>query len=136
MTENLSEESWKGNRENHGSPGYGLQIGVNSEPALRLQELSEPWPKGGRVKSAINRAAKLAGLSYWRCYEIWYGRARRIEPHELQLIADAIQKKQERDARNELHALKTRIAILEARLEKEASEFHLAETGVLRAQDY
>ena len=47
-----------------------------------LHELAEPWSRGDRVKVAIDRAARRAGLAYWRAFDIWYGKARRIEPHE------------------------------------------------------
>ena len=134
MSVNVSENELEGNRLNHGSPGYGLQLGPNSVPTLQLHQLSEPWPKGDRVKSAINRVSKLVGLPYWRAYEIWYGRARRIEPHELQLIAAAIQKKNEEDARNELQSLKKRISILEARLNSGAEKFHGADANQIGAQ--
>lgn len=137
MPANLREECIELNRQNHGSPGYGLQIGPNSQPSLQLQALSEPWRKGDRVKSAVNRVAKFVGLPYWRCYDIWHGRARLIKPRELDLIAAAVQKKQEEDARNELRALKTRLEILEARLAKEAAEFHQPEIdSAIGAQTY
>ncbi|WP_024516800.1 hypothetical protein [Bradyrhizobium sp. Tv2a-2] len=135
MSADLRENDFEENRLNHGSENYGLQIGPNSVPTLQLHQLSEPWPRGGRVKSAINRASKLVGLPFWRCYEIWYGRARTITQHELHLIAAAIQRKQEEDDWNELCALKTKIEILEARLNSGSQEFRGADVNQLRAQD-
>lgn len=134
MSEELRENEHEENRLNHGSPGYGLQIGPNSEPTLRLQELSAPWIKRGNVKSAIGHLSNFVGLPYWRCYEIWLGRARTIKPYELKLIADAVQKKNEEDARNELQSLKTRIAILETRLNPGDEEFRGADIDALSAQ--
>lgn len=94
------------------------------EAASALRELAEPWPSGSSVKSAVDRASKRAGLSYWRAFDIWYGKARRVEQFERDAIADALDKKRREAARNELHNLKTRIALLEARLAKTDSEFH------------
>ena len=54
-----------------------------TDPAAALRELSEPWSRGDRVKAAIQRAARRADLAYWRAFNIWYGKARRIEPHEI-----------------------------------------------------
>jgi hypothetical protein len=95
-----------------------------SNPAKWLRELSEPWKDGEKVKSAIDRASKLASLSYWRAFDIWYDKARQVEPYEIEQIANAIQAKNERDARNELHDLKTRLLRLESRLAQGDPDFH------------
>lgn len=95
-----------------------------SDPAKWLRELSEPWESGEYVKTAIARAAKLSRLPYWRAFDIWYGKARQIEAHEIGQIADAIQAKNEREARNELHDLRTRLARLESRLAQGDENFH------------
>jgi predicted phage-related endonuclease len=81
-----------------------------------LRELSEPWERGDRVKVAIARAARAAGLSYWRAFDIWYGKARRIEPAESDRIQAALQRKSEEHARNEFHELRTRLLRLESLL--------------------
>ena len=85
-----------------------------SDPAKWLRELSEPWSDGEKVKTAIDRAAKLTGLSYWRAFDIWYDKARQIADFEVEQIAAAIEAKNERDARNELRDLKARIARMES----------------------
>ena len=95
---------------------------MNAADALR--ELSEPWPSGSYVKEAIGRAARSSGLSYTRCSDIWYRKARRIEASEAEAIAAALQKKRELEAKNELHDLKVRLARLEARLASTDSDFH------------
>lgn len=92
--------------------------------AAALRELSEPWPSGERVKRAIERSARMAGLSYSRCYEIYYRRARRIEPEEIARISDALERKNRKDARNELAELRARLAKLEARLLTTDENFH------------
>ncbi len=89
-----------------------------------LQELSEPRPGGEKVKVAIDRAAKLAGLPYWRAFDIWYAKARQIEVFEIEKIADAIQEKNEKEAANELRDLKSRLARLESRLAAGDANFH------------
>lgn len=95
-----------------------------SDPAKWLRELSEPWSDGEKIKTAIDRAAKLTGLNYWRAFDIWYGKARRIEGFEIEQIAKAIEAKNEKDARNELRDLKARITRMEALLASGDSHFH------------
>lgn len=89
-----------------------------------LKELAEPRPAGEPVKTAIDRAARRVGFIYSRTFEMWYGRARRIEQFEIDAITDALKHKRERDAANELHDLKLRLARLEARLAAGDSDFH------------
>jgi len=95
-----------------------------SDPAKWLRELSEPWGDGENVKSAIDRAAKLAGLKYWRAFDIWYRKARRVEGFEIEQIAAAIEAKNEKDARNELRDLKARITRMESLLAQGDTHFH------------
>lgn len=85
-----------------------------TELQAALRELSEPFPAGDRIKAAIARAAKRAGLSYWRTFDIWYGKARRIAPAETARIHEALGKRREEAARHEIHELKLRLARLEA----------------------
>src|SRR5262245_53328414 len=92
--------------------------------AQSLRELAEPWPSGSKVKSAIDRAAQAAGLTYWRAFDIWYGKARQIRDFEIEAVATALEKKQREAARNEFHELKTRLAILESRLNQIDPDFH------------
>jgi hypothetical protein len=89
-----------------------------------LRELAEPWGSGERVKRVIERAAKAAGLAYWRASDIWYGKARRVDPREIEQIEEALRGKNERAARNELLELKSRLAVLEARLNAGDADFH------------
>jgi predicted phage-related endonuclease len=100
-----------------------------------LHELAEPWARGDRIKTAIARAARRAGLSYWRAFDIWYGKARRIEPHEIDAIADALDKRRKEITRNELHDLRTRLARLEALLVQTDEEFHRPTLDQLRSPD-
>lgn len=99
-----------------------------------LRELSLPRPPGEYVKRAIERASLLARLDYWRGFDIWYRKARRVEEYELDQIREALRIKNEKAARNELHELKTRLAILEARLNAGDSDFYSPHLDGLRSQ--
>jgi hypothetical protein len=106
---------------------YAESSQIAWEPAQMLRALSDP---GARTKVAIDQAARRSGLHYWRVFDIWYGKARRIEPHEIEKIKTALDAKNEqeradeRDTRNEIQALKSRIARLEARLAAEDEDLH------------
>src|SRR5580698_10027820 len=71
-----------------------------------LRELSLPRPAGEFVKIAIDRAARLARLQYWRAFDLWYKKARTVEEYELDQIREALRIKNEKAARNELHEVK------------------------------
>lgn len=87
-----------------------------TDVSAALRELSEPWERGDKIKAAIARAARAADLSYWRAFDIWYGKARRIDPAEADRIQAALQRKSEEHARNEFHELRTRLLRLESLL--------------------
>ncbi len=59
------------------------------ETSQALRQLAEPRPVGDRIKCAIARAARRAGMSYWRTYDLWYGRARRVDATEVAKIKAA-----------------------------------------------
>ena len=105
----------------------------NGKRALR--ELAGVRLAGDPVKAAVDRVSRLTGLSYWRAYEIWYGRARRIEPSEETQIKQALIKKRNGAARNELAELKTRMLRLEAMLVRTDEEFFCEDIAALRAGD-
>lgn len=105
-----------------------------SDASAMLRELSEPWGSGERVKTAIDRAAKLARLSYWRGWDIWYRKAKRVEEYEIEQIKEALRIKNEKAARNELHQAKMLLARLEARLNAGDADFHSPDIDGLRAQ--
>jgi hypothetical protein len=87
-----------------------------------LRELAGPGEAGDRIKAAIARAAKRAGLSYWRTFDIWYGKARRIEEAERTRIAEALERRRREAAVHELHDIKIRIARIEALLARTAAD--------------
>ena len=106
--------------------GTSAAISPNSvgAAAAMLWELSLPWREGEKRKTVIDRTSKLCRLDYWRAWDIWYRKARRIEAHEMRQIAEALLIKKEKAARNELHELKLRLAKLEATLNAGDAEFH------------
>ena len=107
-----------------------------SDAAAMLRELSEPWASGERVKTAIDRAARMAQLTYWRTFDIWYRKARRVESYEIEQIQEALRIKNERAARNELQQAKMLLAKLEARLNAGDADFYRADIDGLRAQTF
>jgi hypothetical protein len=72
-----------------------------AEAAIGLRRLAEPIPAGDRIKRQIERAALAARLSYTRASDLWYGKARRVDPGELEAIRHAQNK---RRSANELRA--------------------------------
>ena len=102
--------------------------------AKQLQELAEPCSRGEKMVSIIERSARLAGLSYSRCYEIWSRRARRIEPAEIARISEALEQKNRLDARNELSQLRLRLARLESILIQTDEDFHRPTTDFVGQQ--
>lgn len=102
--------------------------------ATSLRELSEPRPPGDAVKAAIERAARRAGLSYWRAFDIWYSKARRVEPHEIEQITTALKARDERALANEFHEVKVRMARIEAMLNARDADFHRPDADYYRAQ--
>lgn len=95
-----------------------------SDAAVMLRELSYPWDSGEKIKAVIDRTSKLCRLSYWRTFDIWYCKARKVEDYEIAQIAEALRIKNEKAARNELHDLKLRLARLEASLSAGDADFH------------
>lgn len=102
-----------------------------SEAALMLRELSLPWSPGERMKSVIDRTSRLARLTYWRTSDIWYGKARRVEPYEIDQIAEALRVKNERAVKNELHELRSRLARIEATVSRD-SDFYRPDADYAR----
>jgi hypothetical protein len=92
--------------------------------AKALKELSAPHGRDEKMVAIIERSAHLAGLSYSRCYELWYGRARRIEHAEVVRIREALRQKTRLDTRNELQELRIRLTRLESLLVLSDEEFH------------
>jgi len=106
-----------------------------SDAAVMLRDLSEPRSSGEFVKNAIDRAAKAAGLGYWRAFDIWYRKARKVEEYEIDAIKEALRIKNEREARNALHQAKLLLAEVEARLNNSSdADFRQPYLDGVRAQ--
>jgi len=86
-----------------------------AEAALGLRRLAEPIPAGDRVKCQITRAARAAKLSFTRASDLWYGKARRVDPSELEAIRHAQIKRRPAD---ELLAIATDFEALAERAAK------------------
>lgn len=99
-----------------------------------LKELAGTRLAGDPIKAAISRAAKRAGLSYWRAFDIWYCKARRVEQFELDAISDALALKRKEDQRNEAHELRLRITRLESLLAAADEDFYRPQITALRDQ--
>jgi hypothetical protein len=104
------------------------------DAARALRELSQPQMRGEKIQVIIERCAHLAGLSYSRAFEIYYGRARRIEPAEIARIEEALKQKAARETCNELQELRIRLARLESILVLSDAEFHRDAIDQTRAQ--
>lgn len=97
-----------------------------------LKALSQPHERGEKIEDIIARSARLAGLKYSRCYEIWYRRARRIEPEEVARIDEALKQKQAGETRNELQKLRLQLERIESRLVLSDPQYDRAPAGSLR----
>lgn len=105
---------------------------MDAQKAMR--ELSKPHGDGEKIPEIISRCARLTGFCYSRCFEIYYGRSRRIDAAELARIEEALARKNRLDARNELSDLRLRLMRLETRLLQTDEEFHRETIGLVGAQ--
>lgn len=105
------------------------------EAAQSLRRLAEPVPAGDKVKAQITRAARAAGLSYWRAFDLWYGKARRIDAHELDAIRLAQQTRKQRsgDRISELNAVAEELEKIAGRLSRLGSSEARADLQATRA---
>jgi uncharacterized protein (DUF1684 family) len=78
-------------------------------------KLIAPPVEGANIKARIAAAAKATGLSYWRAWDLWYGKARRIDAHEADAIRTARARRAER-ASHDLQALAVEMETLAERL--------------------
>jgi len=95
-----------------------------AEATQMLRELAKPMAYGEPIKLVIERTSNIVRISYWRTFDLWYGKARRVEDYEYEKIKTALRIKRESAARNELHDIKVRIAVIEARLRAGDADFH------------
>lgn len=60
------------------------------ELGAALQRIAAPITREEKIGEAIQRAAHRAGLGYWRTFDVWYGKARRVSVGEAMMIRDAL----------------------------------------------
>lgn len=101
------------------------------ETAKALRRLAEPRPVGDRVKAAIGRAARKAGLSYWRTFDLWYAKAHRIDAVEVERIR-AAERATAKGAAHELYDLASQIEVLAERLASVDADFSQPHVDALR----
>ncbi len=111
-----------------------LPTNDGDDVGAKLKQLSEPILDGEPKKSAIARAAKLSKLAYWRAWDIWYGKARKIEDYEIDRIETALDRKIRLEALNELSQLRLRLARLETLLVQTDADFHSPTTDFIGQQ--
>ena len=109
---------------------FGWEARVNAlvlEAADSLRQLA-PHREGDKIKSRIARAAREAGLSYWRAFDLWYRKARRIDAAELEAIRVAAARRS-REAKHDMatiarnfEALAEQIAALAAHGDRERAD--------------
>lgn len=94
------------------------RVSAVAEASFRLRRLAEPYPAGDRVKAAIQRAAKRAGLPIQRAENLWYGEACLVRAEEMDAIrqADEARQAKENDAREQAQQLGALFASVAARL--------------------
>jgi hypothetical protein len=101
-------------------------VSAVAEAAFRLRRIAEPRPVGDRVKAAIDRAAKRAGLPTQRVENLWYGEARVVRAEEMDAIrrADAARQNKEKSAREQAAELGALFAGVAERLRQIDPDFH------------
>lgn len=109
-------------------------VGGSENKDLRpdLMELASPIVRGEKLPLAIERAARASGLPYWRCWNIWYGKARHVAPHEYEQVAAALERHRKLVAAREVHELRGRLVRLESLLVQIDPEFHRDQIAALR----
>ena len=103
-----------------------------SDTQIILRELVGPRMADESIKITLANAARICGLSYWRIYDIWYGRAKKISDEEEAAIINAAKRKNLRTVKNELAELRTKMARLEALLSRTDEDFFSPHITALR----
>lgn len=88
----MSQKSWENSQKRwEGRLNAIIQTADLSEEAARgLRILAWPLDASARVKQRIEVAARRAGLSYWRAFDLWYRKARQILAQEIEAIRAAL----------------------------------------------
>lgn len=102
------------------------------QASAALRQLAEPWSAGEKIKRLIERAAGKAGLSYWRAFDIWYRKARRIDAAEFDAIVIALAKKREEARDNDFHRLQIEVQRLTSMYAQRHPEFDRTSPDAIR----
>lgn len=124
----LGAESW-GRDEN-----IPNSLGDVEQAREFLIELGER-ERGEQIKTALDRAAKRAGLTHSRAFDFWYRKAKTIDPSEAEAIRAALIKRRKQVALNELSELRQRLSRLEAHMARTDPEFFLPAIEQMRSQN-
>lgn len=104
------------------------------EAATLVRAAAEPAQIGEKVDQQIQRSARRLGWLTSRVREIWYGRARRIDAHEMDRLRE-VAAKHTRNAdllRQEYAKALDFVALFETRLTAVDPDFYSPEIGALR----
>lgn len=85
------------------------------EASRGLRELALPIEPGDRIKAQIARAARRAGFTYWRAFDLWYGKARCVQAAEIEAIREA-RRSRARERSDELACLASDFETLAERM--------------------
>ncbi|WP_455976562.1 hypothetical protein [Methylorubrum populi] len=101
------------------------------EASEGLRDLARPFSAGDPVKARIERAARRAGLSYWRAFDLWYRKARRVQAAEIEAIR-AARAARSRESSDELACLAAEFEALAERVSRLAARSAGADADALR----
>lgn len=111
-----------------------MSAAIVSEMQAGLRTIAEPVHAGESVKALINKAARRTGFEYWRAREIWYGRARRIDASELEIVRACLRKQEKASLNAEMAAMHARVSRLEALFTTQDPEFFGPDVSAVREQ--
>ena len=102
------------------------------EASEGLRALGRASGPSDPVKAQIARAARQAGLPYWRAFDLWYRKARRVQAAEIEAIraARAVRAQERSD---ELAGLASDFEALAERVSRLAARSGGADADALRA---
>lgn len=78
-------------------------MSASVEASRLIQSLVGEVKPGTKVKTLIHRAAHILGWSDSRAFDVWYGKARRIDAEEMDALRQAAQLKGRDDAGRSEH---------------------------------
>jgi len=112
-------------------------MGVNGSDELKqaeqtLKALGKKLAPLGNVRERIEQSARAVGISQTRAFDLWYGKARRVTTEEVAHIKAALRKTVRRGILNDIAEMRTRLDVLEARMDAGDADFYEPAVDVLR----